>query len=212
MQLPRAGTAMPPKLKAVAFAAKLMGANLAHEPPTKPPTAVIFVSVSVNDPTKPKALELFSANVTVDTPPTTIVAGLNALFTAIGDSTVRIAVLLTAPAVGVCVVVTPEVALGRSPSVLLVTEKLSVHEPLAGTVMPLKLNNVAPAESVAGVMPAQEPVTAPPTALIPISVSVNEAFVTLPAVVLLSDRKTVEAPPLRITPGANDLVTVGGTA
>jgi len=52
-----------------------------------------------------------------------------------------LAVLLAVPATGVCVVVTPEVALGLTPGVLLVTTKVTVQEP-AGIVMPLNVNAV----------------------------------------------------------------------
>ena len=57
-------------------------------------------------------------------------------------STVRLAVLLTAPAVGVSVVVTPEVEFGLTPGEVLLTTKVTVHEPLAGIVIPLKLKLV----------------------------------------------------------------------
>ena len=103
--------------------------------------------------------------------------------------------MLTAPT-GVCVVVTPEVELGCTPTVLLVTEKITVQEPLAGIVMPEKLNAVAPADNVAGVVPEQVPVTAPPTALIFTSVSVNEPSVSAVGFVLFNVSVTVEVPPL----------------
>ena len=57
-------------------------------------------------------------------------------------STVRVAVLLGVPAVVVCVVVTPEVALFWTPMVLLVTLKVTVQLPLAGIVIPVKLKDV----------------------------------------------------------------------
>jgi hypothetical protein len=104
--------------------------------------------------------------------------------------------LLAAPAVGVCVVVTPDVVFGRTPGELLVTSKMTVHEPLAGIVMPLKLKAVAPATKLFGVVPTQLPVTAPPTALILLSVSVNEPLVKVVAFVLPSVSVTVEVPPL----------------
>ena len=110
-------------------------------------------------------------------------------------STVRLAVLLTAPA-GVCVVVTPEVALGCTPGVLLVTANVTVQAPLAGIVMPLKLKAVAFAASVFGVVPTQVPPTAPPTALIFTNVSVNEPLVNAVAFVLLNVSVTVELLPL----------------
>ena len=57
-------------------------------------------------------------------------------------STVRVAVLLAAPVVLVCVVVTPDVALFWTPMVLLVTLKLTVQLPLAGMAIPVKLRAV----------------------------------------------------------------------
>ena len=56
---------------------------------------------------------------------------------------------------------------------LLVIEKITVQAPLAGMLMPVKLNAVAPAANVFGVVPVQVPVTAPPTALMFTSVSVK---------------------------------------
>ena len=112
-----------------------------------------------------------------------------------GAKTVRLAVLLTAPAVGVCVVVTPEVAFGLMPTVLLVTEKVTVQLPLAGIVIPLKLKAVAPTLRLLGVVPTQVPPTAPPTALIFVSVSVKEAPVRLLALLLLKVKVMVEFAP-----------------
>jgi hypothetical protein len=48
---------------------------------------------------------------------------------------------------------------------LLVTLKITVQLLLAGIVIPVKLSAVAPAPRLFGVVPAQVPVTAPPTAL-----------------------------------------------
>ena len=111
-----------------------------------------------------------------------------------GAKTVRLAVLLAVP-IAVCVVVTPEVAFGFVPTVVLVTANVTVQLPLAGIVIPLKLNAVAFAASVFGVVPAQVPPTAPPTALILRSVSVNDALVNGDALLLLNVRVTVELPP-----------------
>ncbi len=80
------------------------------------------------------------------------------------------------------------------PGVLLVTAKLTVQMPL-GIVMPVKLKAVAPATSVFGVVPVQVPPTAPPTALIFTSVSVNEAPVSDEAFELFKVSVTVEVPP-----------------
>src|SRR5216684_2954792 len=112
-----------------------------------------------------------------------------------GPSTVRVAVLLAAPAVGVWVVVTPEAWLLLPPAVLLVTLKVTVQLPLAGIAIPVKLSAVAPALRVPGVVPVQVPPTAPPTALMFTSVSVNAPPVR--AVALLFDRVRVtnEVPP-----------------
>src|SRR2546425_885284 len=105
-----------------------------------------------------------------------------------------LAVFVAVPVV-VCVVVTPEVAFGFVPTVVLVTANVTVQLPLAGIVIPLKLNAVAFAASVFGVVPAQVPPTAPPTALILASVSVNDALVNGDALLLLNVRVTVELPP-----------------
>src|SRR5712691_10162871 len=93
-----------------------------------------------------------------------------------GLTTVRFAVLLTAPAIGVCAVVTPEVELGLTPKLLLFTANVTVQLPLAGRLIPVKLRAVAFAPSALGVVPVQLPPTGPPTALMLTSVSVNEAL------------------------------------
>ena len=110
-------------------------------------------------------------------------------------NTVRVAVLLTVPAVVVCVVVTPEVVLGWAPGVLLVTLKITVQLLLAGIVMPVKLREVWPTVSVAGVVPVQVPLTAPPTALMLTNVSVNAPPVRFEAFELDRVRVTTEVPP-----------------
>ena len=112
-----------------------------------------------------------------------------------GAPTSSVALLLAAPAVGVCVVVTPEVVLGSDPTVVLVTLNVTVQLPLAGMVIPVKLSAVAPALKVVGVVPTQVPPTAPPTALIFDSVSVNAPPVSAVALLLVKVRVTVEAPP-----------------
>src|SRR5947209_4286196 len=87
--------------------------------------------------------------------------------------TVRVAVLLAGPAAGVCVVVTPDVVLLLAPTFVLVTPKVTVQLPLAGILSPVKLSAVAPADRLLGVVPVHVPPTAPPTALMFTSVSVN---------------------------------------
>ena len=107
----------------------------------------------------------------------------------------RVAVLLTVPTVGVCVVVTPDVVLGFPPTVLLVTLNVTVQLLLAGMVIPEKLKEVSPAVKVVGVIPEQVPPTAPPTALIFTSVSVNAAPVSADALPLVKVKVTVELEP-----------------
>src|SRR5258708_1938737 len=114
----------------------------------------------------------------------------------VGDvSTVKVAVLLAEPADGVSVVVTPDVVLGFAPTALLVTLKVTVQLLLAGIVMPVKLRAVAPALSVDGVVPVQVPPTAPPTALMLDSVSVNAPPVRMEALLFDTVRAATELPP-----------------
>lgn len=126
-----------------------------------------------------------------------------------GGLTVNVAMLLGLPAVGVCVVVRPEVWLVFVPGVSLVTANVTVQLPLAGMVMPLKLTAVAPALSMPGVVPVQVPPTAPPTAVILVSVSVNEAPVSGMVCVFVSVSVTVELSPLVMLVGLNALLMVG---
>ena len=124
--------------------------------------------------------------------------------------TVNVGELLPVPAVGVCVVVTPEVVLGLAPSVVLVTLKVTVQLLLPGMVMPLKLRAVALALKLDGVVPAQVPPTAPPTALMFTRVSLNAALVRADPLLLIRLMVTTELEPDVIEFGLNDLVTVGG--
>src|ERR1700733_1092642 len=101
-------------------------------------------------------------------------------------NTVRVAVLLAVPAVGVWVVVTPDAVLFWAPGVLLVTLNVTLQLLLAGMVIPVKLRLVWPAVRVDGVVPTHVPPTAPPTALMFTSVSVNAPPVR--AEVLLLER------------------------
>ena len=108
--------------------------------------------------------------------------------------TVSVAVLLGDPAVGVCVVVTPDVVLFWAPAVLLVTLKITVQLPLSGIVIPEKLSAVWPADNEDGVAP-QVPPTAPPAALMFTSVSVNAPPVSAEVLLLESVRVTTDVPP-----------------
>ena len=146
-------------------------------------------------PVRAEALLLDKVRVTTELPPDWIEAGLNALAMVGAASTVSVAVLLAAPALGVCVVVTPEVVLLLLPGVLLVTLKIAVQLPLRGMVIPLKLRAVAPAVKEDGVVPEQVPLTAPPAALMLVSVSVNAPPVRAEALLLDKVRVTTEVPP-----------------
>jgi hypothetical protein len=212
VQLLLAGIVIPVKLSAVALAARVFGVVPAQVPVTAPPRALMFVSASVNaPPLRAEALLFESVNVTAELPPDWMVTGLNALaMVGVASAvTVRVAVLLAVPAVGVCVVVTPEVVLGFPPTVLLVTWKITVQLPLAGIVIPVKLSAVAPAAKVFGVVPTQVPPTAPPTALMLARVSVNAPPVRTEALLFDNVRFTSELPPDEIETGLNALEIVG---
>jgi hypothetical protein len=113
----------------------------------------------------------------------------------VGAPTSNVSLLLAVPAVGVCVVVTPEATLGSEPTVVLVTLNVTVQLPLAGIVIALKLSAVAPAVNELGVVPTQVPPTAPPTALIFANVSVNAPPVSAVVSLLVRVRVTTELPP-----------------
>src|SRR5580693_503966 len=76
-------------------------------------------------------------------------------------------------------------------------------------VMPLKLRAVAPAVSVAGVVPAQVPPMGPPTADMFTSASVNAPPVSATELVFPNVNVTVEVPPAAIVAGLNALAIVG---
>src|SRR5579871_575011 len=193
---PLVGIVIPLKLRAVAPAVNVFGVVPTQVPPTAPPEALMFVRVSVKAaPVKDEVLAFLRVRVTVDFPPGAIAVGLNALVMEGAASTVSVALLLAAPAVGVCVVLTPEVVLDWTPAVALVMLKVTVQLLLAGMVIVVKLRAVAPAVSDAGVVPVQVPPTAPPEALIFTSVSVKAPPVRAVALVLAKVRVTVEVPP-----------------
>src|ERR1700733_1171838 len=122
---------------------------------------------------------------------------------------VRNAVLLGAPAVGVCVVVRPEVVFGRVPTIVVVTLKFTVQLLLAGMVIPVKLRAVWPGDKTDGVVPAQVPPTIPPKALIFTSVSVNAPPVSANELLLDSVKVARELAPCGIEVGLNVLAIVG---
>jgi len=197
VQLPLAGIVIPVKLNAVAPATREFGVVPTQVPPTAPPAALMLESGSLNDaPVNAEPFELLNVKVTVELPPDAMVVGAKAFVIVGAANTIRFAVLLALPTVGVSVVVNPEVVFGFVPSVLLVTEKMTVQLPLDGIVIPLKLRAVVPATRLLGVVPTHVPVTEPPAALIFASVSVNEPLVKADALVLVSVAVTVEVPPL----------------
>jgi hypothetical protein len=190
------GIVIPVKLRAVAPASKEDGVVPPQVPPTAPATALMLASVSVNAPAVKAIPLLFDrVRVTRELPPDTIEVGLNALEMVGAANTVRMAELLGDPAVGVCVVVTPEVVLLLEPTVLLVTLNVTVQLP-DGIVIPVKLSAVAPALKEEGVVPEQVPPTAPPTALMLARVSVNAPPVrAVVALLLIRVKVTTELPP-----------------
>ena len=125
--------------------------------------------------------------VSVDTPPEAIGLALKALLI-VGAAavTVRLAVFETAP-VGASTLVTPVVALGKVPGVLLRTTMETVHEPLAGMVRPVKLSKpVWLTVKLLLPAPVQVPVAAPVAWInMLVRVSLNPAPVSAIPLVLL---------------------------
>jgi len=196
VQLPDAGRLIPVKLKAVCPAVNVDGVVPLHVPPTAPATALMFVRVSVKaPPLRADVLPLDKVRVTMEVPPAAMLVGLNAFAMLIAAHTVKVAVLLPAPAVGICVVVMPEVVLCCAPSVVLVTAKVTVQLPDAGMLIPVKLNAVCPAVKVDGLVPVQVPPTAPPDAFMFVSVSEKAPPVKAVALPLVKVRVTVEVLP-----------------
>jgi hypothetical protein len=102
--------------------------------------------------------------VTVEVPPVCIAVGQKAFVMVTPDKTVRIAVLLAGP-VGASAVLTPEVAFGFGPALVLVTSKVTVQLLFAGIVIPTKVFTPEPADNRLDEAPAQVPSAPPPTAL-----------------------------------------------
>ena len=112
VQLPLAGMVIPVKLRAVWPVVRVDGDVPLQVPPTALPAALMLVRVSLKaPPVSAVGLPFDRVKVTAELPPDCIVVGLNALAMVGAPSTVSVAVLLAAPAVAVCVVVTPEVTL-----------------------------------------------------------------------------------------------------
>ena len=110
-----------------------------------------------------------------------------------GGTTIKFVVLLGEPAVGVWSVIMPEVVFGCTPTMLLLTEKITVQLPFAGIVT-LKFKAVAPAGREK-VHLGQVPVNSPPTALIFAKLSVNKAFVKVTLFLFVNVSVTTEFSP-----------------
>jgi hypothetical protein len=115
------------------------------------------------------------------------------VFVTDGATTVKFAVLLGKPAVGVWSVTIPEVVFGCTPTVLLLTGKITVQLPFAGIVT-LKFKVVAPVGREE-VHLAQVPVNSPPTAVIFVKLSVNKAFVKVMLFLFVNVSVTTEFSP-----------------
>ncbi len=214
VQLPLAGIVIPLKVRFVCPLVKLLLLAPVQVPPAFcAPLIAIPVRASVNVafvcgiPS-----ELDNVKVMVVVPPDTICVGENALAMVGGeaDVTVRSAVLLTGPALGISVVVTPLVLFGLVPSVLLVTTTVTVQLPLAGMVTPLKVSAVCPLVKLLLLAPVQvPPAFCAPLIAIFASVSVNVAPVSAVLLLLDSVKVIVLVPPGLIWLGANALAMVG---
>jgi hypothetical protein len=196
VQLLFAARPTPLKLSAVAPAVNVLGEVPVQVPPTEPPAALMLTSVSENEALcNIDALLLAMVRVTTDVPPDGMLVGLKPLEMVGAATTVKFTVLLPDPATGVWVEVTPDVLLGWTPGVVLVTLNVTVQVVLPAMPIPLKLRAVAPAVRVFGVVPVQVPPTAPPAALILTSVSENDALLTDGELALLRVNVTRDVPP-----------------
>jgi hypothetical protein len=120
-----------------------------------------------------------------------------------GGVTVRLAVLLGAPATASPARVAPLVVLGRVPAVLLVTVRVMV-QPASGTLPAVTAKLVTPAAALL-VTPVQVPPTAPLASCILESVSVKARPVTAAPVPLMIWKLIVEVAPEAMVDGLKDL-------
>ena len=127
-------------------------------------------------------------------------------------TTTRFAVLLPAPAVGVCALVAPLVVVGLVPMVLLVSTAVTLQLAFAARAMPLKLKLVALAMSVEGVTPVQVPLTdwAPDTRILT-RVSLKLILVKATGLGLDKVKVTVSMPPGNIDAALKVLAIVGAS-
>jgi hypothetical protein len=120
--------------------------------------------------------------------------------------------LLTTPAVGVCVVVTPLEVLGNVPAVVLVTTTVTVQPP-AGRFGIAKFNALTPVAPTTSagllVTPTQLPPMTVEATLILVRVSVKLALVRAARLPLPKLKVIVLVPPLAMVAGLKALVMVG---
>jgi hypothetical protein len=202
----------PLSVNAVAAFAKLFPLAPTQVPPALcAPLIAMFASVSVKlAPVKALAFGFVNVKVIVEVPPLWIVPVPNAFAIVGAPRTVRFAVFDVVPAVGVCVVVTPLVVFGLTPTVLEVTTTVTVQLPLAGMVNPLSVNAVAAFAKLFPLAPTQVPpaLCAPLIAMFA-SVSVKLAPVKALAFGFVNVKVIVEVPPLWIVPVPNAFAIVG---
>lgn len=126
--------------------------------------------------------------------------------------TVKVAVLLTGPAAGNCVLVTPLAVLGNAPVVVLVTITVTVQPPAGrlGTVRFSALTPVAPTTRTGLlVTPVQVPPIMVEATLMLVSVSVKLALVSATALPLPKVNVLVLVSPLAMAAGLKALAIVG---
>lgn len=155
------------------------------------------------------ALALLMLTLSTVLPPIAMLLGVK-VFAAVGDViTVRLTGPAPAPALGVCVVVTPLTLLGLLPRLVLVTWIVTLQPPGAklGTV---RLSAVAPTAS-AGLLvtPAQVPPMVVEATLMLTSVSLKFALLRMPVFALPRLNVIVLMSPLPMLDGLNDLAMVG---
>ncbi len=156
---------------------------------------------------------LFSVKTMAVVPPLWIDPGEKFFCSVGGESTTRVAVLEGAPALGVCVEVTPLEVFGWEPDTALVTVTCTVQLAPAARPGTVRLRFVAPARSAGElIVPTQLPPMAPFAADIPTSTSVKFRFVRAVVFALVMVSVSVLVPPcaMGLVPKAFEIA--GGAA
>ena len=185
--------------------------TLAQVPPIVVEDTLMLVRASVKF-TLPSALPLglVRTKLMVVVPFTGIAPGLNPFSMDGGDSTVKFAKLDVAPAVGVCVVVTPLEVLGWAPYTLLVTCTVTVQLVLAASVGAFKSSAVAPTVKAGElVVPVQVPPIVVDATVISTSVSVKRALLSAVGLGLVSVKLNVLICPVPMLLGLKAFAIVG---